>query len=657
MSKVKISSSNIYRVLLTEVLPFEVPLYFSSVGFYSQASSGVCENPRLSHIFDGKPYSIPYDYEIRVSGDKFRKLTIVHPAWQLKVCDIYKKYDDLIIYLCSRSEFSLRRPDKISSHCKILDGYFLGQMTDNDIVHDLGEGIFSSYYFVNHKYSHLYKFYSSPEFLDLQKRFRNIQIFDIAKCFYNIYTHSIEWAVKDKFFVKRHLRFHEGTSFSSDFDKVMRGANFDETNGIVVGPEVSRIFSEIIFQRIDVDVKEELARQGLLPGRDYQVRRYIDDHFIFSHSEKIGDVITSLYRKSYEGYKLYVNESKGGKHTSPYITPESAAKIDISSAFLEYLSGLGVSKCLSMGEGDSYKIDIRSGASRVRAGFHRTSKFINEVQKVLLFSRAEQRKVSGTILSKIRKILSGLYRNYRSEVDIDQGCTNALVSVVLSFLEAAFYFYVMDPRVNSSYQIAKICRVSCDLAVYMKGDSSRRVRKYISDQIHLCIERHLADRGVNVVEISNMLSILMVLGEPFWPDVSLINRIYRQKANDCGFDMDIGYFEIVQIVLVSRDRPEFSGWRYLAYRAAHSLFDCDAPLGRSELALLYLDLCSCPYFSKREKIPFIREVRKRHGASFSDTDCYAELAALNNGKGWFIDWDFRKNFDLLLQKRELSLSY
>ena len=47
--------------------------------------------------------------------------------------------------------------------------------------------------------------------------------FDVSKCFYNIYTHSVTWAVKDKESAKRNSG---ESSFENRFDKVMQLANY-----------------------------------------------------------------------------------------------------------------------------------------------------------------------------------------------------------------------------------------------------------------------------------------------------------------------------------------------------------------------------------------------------------------------------------------------
>ena len=62
---------------------------------------------------------------------------------------------------------------------------------------------------------------------------------DIARCFYHIYTHTIAWAVKGKEQAKELIGKE---TFENAFDTLMQHANYNETNGIIVGPEISRIF-------------------------------------------------------------------------------------------------------------------------------------------------------------------------------------------------------------------------------------------------------------------------------------------------------------------------------------------------------------------------------------------------------------------------------
>ena len=61
------------------------------------------------------------------------------------------------------------------------------------------------------------------------------------------------------------------------FDMLMQRLNYNETNGIIIGPEISRIFAEIIFQDIDSKVIRSLRSKGFKFNKDYVIKRYVDD--------------------------------------------------------------------------------------------------------------------------------------------------------------------------------------------------------------------------------------------------------------------------------------------------------------------------------------------------------------------------------------------
>lgn len=64
-------------------------------------------------------------------------------------------------------------------------------------------------------------------------------------------------------------------------DRVLQNINGRSSNGLIVGPEFSRMIAEVLLQEIDVEVKHNLAAQGLNAGADYRVFRYVDDIYFF----------------------------------------------------------------------------------------------------------------------------------------------------------------------------------------------------------------------------------------------------------------------------------------------------------------------------------------------------------------------------------------
>src|SRR5690606_30067946 len=92
-------------------------------------------------------------------------------------------------------------------------------------------------------------------------------LLDISKCFSSIYTHSVGWAIKGSAHSKATKQCQ---SFGSEFDRLMQRMNHDETNGICVGPEASRIFAEVILSSVDACIQDRAIKFDLIAGRDYE---------------------------------------------------------------------------------------------------------------------------------------------------------------------------------------------------------------------------------------------------------------------------------------------------------------------------------------------------------------------------------------------------
>lgn len=52
-------------------------------------------------------------------------------------------------------------------------------------------------------------------------------------------------------------------------------------DGIIIGPEFSRIYAEIILQRIDLELEKQLEKEEIFRNKDYIFYRYVDDGFLF----------------------------------------------------------------------------------------------------------------------------------------------------------------------------------------------------------------------------------------------------------------------------------------------------------------------------------------------------------------------------------------
>ena len=272
--KSNVNKADYSRVVLTETAPYEVPIIFSNEGFYKNCLRYIDQDDFLLGLFKKivdepiKKHTIPLLYKIRKNEVSLRTLSILHPKSQWEMIEFYKQYSGLICYYCSVSQSSLRYPTKIGST------FFYQNENQNinkykkfavDTVDKDQKVKNPASYFSYGGYDRQYKFFNSKEFLSLETKYSIMWRLDVSKCFDSIYTHSLSWATKSKEFSKEHINNH---TFADNFDKLMQQSNYNETNGICIGPEISRIFAEIILQDIDLKCVKKLSQKGLQDKRD-----------------------------------------------------------------------------------------------------------------------------------------------------------------------------------------------------------------------------------------------------------------------------------------------------------------------------------------------------------------------------------------------------
>jgi hypothetical protein len=247
------------RPLLSDVLPYELPIIFSNRYFYRFVSKlnikivlkdngkfEITYKDNLSNaqkeiiklLFNTKnPQSlnlitIPYNFKILHKEDDFRELTIIHPINQLLLVWLYNEFKELIKYYCSISQFSIRKPHKVAKYKIRKDSLFdklKAKDENNEIIEESGKEYENlKTFFTYKKYSNIHKFFESYQYQRAEKKFNAMFKFDVSKCFDSIYTHSISWAVLNKNIVKESIaKSNTNDTFSDIFDKFMQNLNYN----------------------------------------------------------------------------------------------------------------------------------------------------------------------------------------------------------------------------------------------------------------------------------------------------------------------------------------------------------------------------------------------------------------------------------------------
>lgn len=129
---------------------------------------------------------------------------------------------------------------------------------------------------------------------------------DINRFYGSIYTHSIPWSVLGKQEAKRRHRSNTLSGHWSDaLDKLVRNCNQRQTIGIPIGPDTSRIISELILSRIDADL---VSTGSGIASR--QVYHSIDDYQIGCLDIAEAENAQSQCVRTLSRYELRLNDFK-----------------------------------------------------------------------------------------------------------------------------------------------------------------------------------------------------------------------------------------------------------------------------------------------------------------------------------------------------------
>jgi hypothetical protein len=128
---------------------------------------------------------------------------------------------------------------------------------------------------------------------------------DISRFYGTLYTHVIPWALHTKSWSKAHLNTPPyNRSLGAKLDRAVRRGNDNQTMGIPVGPDSSRILSEIVAVAIDTRVKDALQLEP------ESIVRNVDDWYIgFDGAGPAEDAISVLVSAARE-FELEIHPEK-----------------------------------------------------------------------------------------------------------------------------------------------------------------------------------------------------------------------------------------------------------------------------------------------------------------------------------------------------------
>ena len=685
------------RCLLSDVLPYEIPIAFSNRHFYEfilRNRIGVEENsivwlkstPALDMIVqlmfalpanpdrltdkkgfvgehklvfrcykltgESKPkperFMMPFGYKISHKENEFRELCVPHPKSQIMVVDFYDRCKEVILYYTSLSPFTIRSPARISKFRFYKDSLHYARLAkDSSIVEETGREYESlKSFFVYKRYSNIYKFYESYKYHRSEKKYNNLIKLDISKCFDSIYTHSIGWSILGKETQKESLGKSKGT-FPDQFDKLMQHMNFGETNGIIIGPEFSRIFAEIILQAIDRELKHKLenGKRHLKNKIDYEIFRYVDDYFVFYNEESDRKEIVDELQHTLRKYKLYLNAEKAVVYEKPIITEITIAKRQIAELLDDTIRFSLEKSSLKEGDEECWKGSIYINSNRLITAFKIIIKSCGVAYKDMLnYTMSIVERKCERVLKDFEMVASE-FQSYRQ-----------LVRALTGILEFVFFIYSVSPRVNTTIRLCRILRV---INSFLKSKEEihelmQLVHKQIYDNICFILKKNRSEEQTQV-ETLYLLIALSELGRDYWLEQNVLAEYLGVSlVSDKNMALSVNslnYFSITVALFYMRDKIRYNDLRrHLVNVALEKIRKRSETCTKdAELVFLLFDLVSCPYIENMNKLKALEMF------GICDTSLASDIVQYIGTQGkpqmWFTNWlsfDFGKELDAKL---------
>ena len=302
--------------------------------------------------------------------------------------------------------------------------------------------------------------------------------------------------------------------------------NYNETNGIVIGPEFSRLFAEVILQYIDKCVESDLFEKGYKWNVDYECYRYVDDHFFFYNNKEVLEAARQSYAYHLNEYKMTISNEKTEDIDRPFITPISRAKLAIDKLIHDTIT-INVDDDLlkkdeseddakdiakeSVEDEEDVPIDkerIEKALGKKHTLYFRSSFFSSVFQDILKTNNVEAKDVlnytiacMGNRCERMLKKFDRLYKplcmadkvidlttkmkeqaEYRKSI-----MENELSLFLFNLLDSAFFIYSFNKQLNSTLKLINLLNT---IIVYLDNDYFERSKDKKEDKKHKTFIKH-----------------------------------------------------------------------------------------------------------------------------------------------------------------------
>lgn len=409
-----------------------------------------------------------------------------------------------------------------------------------------------------------------------------------------MYTHTLPWAVIGKERTKDNLPTSKGT-YAGKFDALMQKMNRNETNGIIIGSEFSRIFAEIILQSVDVCVEKRLRNKGIEHRADYHLYRYVDDYFLFYERPEVATAVLESLGPELREVKLNLNTAKTVHYERPIITEITIAKNKITTILDNDLS-FDLADAPPDAEGRIGK----AGSISISA-----TRTITRLKSALKEAGVGYGEVLNYTLAVIDRRTQGIVKRF-FQVDDNLRNRQSFVSAITSIVEISFFIYAGAPKVNHTIKLCRVLSIIIQSMSnsYFDRDEKHSVFKMIFDCAHSALKANRSN-DYQQVETIYLLNLVKELGREYWLDVDVLCDYFGIKKISGVLQSihQLNYLAITSLLQYVDEKRRYDELRAFLESATLSLLESRKfHLERdTESLLLVLDFVSCPYVSSVSK--------------------------------------------------------
>jgi hypothetical protein len=303
--------------LLTDLLPYEKGNHYTHRYFYEYLQGN---KKKFNHLikliskekefFNSKWHSAPLKFNISKKEESFREISLINPFGlieALSFIDIFE--NDILNIIHNKNSFSARKPNRVNKLTYKKDKnqtvYYSNEKSKEQLLISLEA---SGTFFKHSPFKNINQLINHRSFIYLRDKYDFLMKLDIQDCYPSIYTHSYKWLVSNKIYDSKKLS--NSNSIYKNIDSFLQNINGSKTNGILVGPEISRLLAEFLFIHLDQMLTMNLSEEKLFINKDYNIYRFVDDFFIFTNTAEVEDTIRNEINNLLNRFQLKINHSK-----------------------------------------------------------------------------------------------------------------------------------------------------------------------------------------------------------------------------------------------------------------------------------------------------------------------------------------------------------